>query len=567
MAKENLHSAQSELALAATDSLLGPNPFIGLSRQDVLDAWLQVIDQTIHQPASAVINSAGFIKDLVCVLIGRSDLQPEKGDKRFGSELFTSSRIYRRTMQAYLAAVRSLNTWLDDLDLDAKNDARARFMLSLVTDALAPTNSVLGNPDALQKLLNTRGRSGLKGLRNLINDLRNNNFTPSQVDKSKFEVGGNLACTPGKVVFRNDLLEVLQYDPQTPTVHAVPLLYAPPQINKYYVLDLSPEKSLMRYLVENGFQVFAISWFNPGTAQRDLGMDDYVQATREAINAVLCITGEDRINLLGACAGGITTTVAAAHFSAIGDYFINSLTLLVTVLDMRVGEGDDTALGLFITPESIEIARMQSAMAGVLKGSDTSRLFTWLRPNDLVWNYWVNNYLLGNDPPAFDVLYWNNDTTNLPARLHSHFLDMYIDNPLGTPGPSEIAGMPIDLGMFAADVYLLGGTNDHITPWKAMYRNVPLFGGEVTYVLSNSGHVQCMVNPPGNPKSSFMVHESPPATPAEYLETAQQHAGSWWPHWVEWLGQRSGGQVKAPQQAGSDEFPPLEDAPGTYVYR
>ena len=323
MAEENLHSAQSELALAATDSLLGPNPFIGLSRQDVLDAWLQVIDQAIHQPASAVINSAGFIKDLVCVLIGRSDLQPEKGDKRFGSELFTSSRIYRRTMQAYLAAVRSLNTWLDDLDLDAKNDARARFMLSLVTDALAPTNSVLGNPDALQKLLNTRGRSGLKGLRNLINDLRNNNFTPSQVDKSKFEVGGNLACTPGKVVFRNDLLEVLQYDPQTPTVHAVPLLYAPPQINKYYVLDLSPEKSLMRYLVENGFQVFAISWFNPGTAQRDLGMDDYVQATREAINAVLCITGQDRINLLGACAGGITTTVAAAHFSAIGDYFIN----------------------------------------------------------------------------------------------------------------------------------------------------------------------------------------------------------------------------------------------------
>jgi polyhydroxyalkanoate synthase len=564
MAEAGLNSAQTELAQNATDSLLGPNPFIGLTRQEIFDACLQVLERAIRQPASVVINSAAFNMELLRVLIGTSELQPEKGDKRFVNERFNSGRVYRRAMQAYLAVVKALNTWLDDLELDPKNTARARFLLSLLTDALAPTNNVLGNPDAVQKLLNTRGRSALKGLSNLIGDLRHNNFMPSQVDKSKFEVGINVACTPGKVVFRNDLLELLQYDPQTPTVHAIPVLFAPPQINKYYVLDLSPEKSLMNYLAGQGFQTFAISWFNPGPEQRDLGMDDYVQAIREAINAVLSITGEDKLNMLGACAGGITTVIAAGYFGAIGDDFINSLTLLVTVLDMRVGE-EDTNLGLFITPKTIEIARSQSARDGVLKGSDTSRLFSWLRPNDLVWNYWVNNYLLGNDPPAFDVLFWNNDTTNLPAGLHSDFLDLYVNNPLGTPGLSEVAGMPVDLAMIAGDVYLLGGTSDHITPWKAMYRNVPLFGGQVTYVLSNSGHVQAMVNPPGNPKSSFMVHEAPPATPAEFLETAQQHSGSWWTHWTEWLGRRSGRRIKAPQQAGSAEFPPLEDAPGTYV--
>ncbi|HLF31498.1 MAG TPA: alpha/beta fold hydrolase [Xanthomonadales bacterium] len=565
MADQGPTFSQAELAARATDSLLGPSPFIGLGRQDMLDAWFKVIDQAIRQPASAVLASSGLVLELMRILIGTSELQPDPSDRRFASARFSSSRLYRRSMQAYFAWVKSLNHWLDDLQLDPRNDRRARYTLSLLTDALAPTNTLLGNPDALEKLIKTRGRSGLKGLRHMIDDMRHNHFMPSQVDKSAFRVGGNLACTPGKVVFRNELLELLQYDPQTPTVHALPLLFAPPQINKYYVLDLSPDRSMIRFLVEKGFQVFAISWCNPTAAQRHIGMDDYVQATREAINAVLSITGQERCNMLGVCAGGITTVVTAAYLSAIGDYCINSLTLLVTVLDMKVG--DDSTLGLFTTRESIEQARRQSAAAGVLEGSDTARLFSWLRPNDLIWNYWVNNYLLGNDPPAFDVLFWNNDTTRLPARLHSQFLDMYLENPLGTPGPADVAGMPIDLGMIEADVYLLGGTTDHITPWKSNYRSAGLFGGEVTFVLSNSGHVQCMVNPPGNPKSGYMTNASVPPTPEEFLESAESHAGTWWLHWTAWLAERSGRKVAAPRAAGDADYPPLEDAPGSYVHQ
>lgn len=563
MAERETHSVQTDVATRATESMLGPNPFVGFSREDVLDAWVKVLDSAISQPTSVVINSASFVMELLRVLIGTSELAPEKGDKRFTHQRFSTGKLYRRAMQSYLAAVKALNNWLEDLELDPKHTARARFMLSLMTDAMAPTNTVVGNPDALQKLIDTRGRSGLKGIRNLIQDMRKNNFMPSQVDKSKFAVGENLACTPGRVVFRNHILELIQYDPQTPAVHAIPFVFAPPQINKYYVLDLSPPKSLLRYLVENGFQVFAISWRNPTKSDAQLGMDDYVRAMREAINAILCISGEERVNMLGVCAGGITTTIAAAHFSAIGDYCINSLSLLVTVLDTQHEE--DTTLGLFITPETIELARQQSAVAGVLKGEDTARLFSWLRPNDLVWNYWVNNYLLGNDPPAFDVLFWNSDTTNLPARLHSHFLDLYVDNALAAPGPAEIAGMPIDLGMIESDIYIVGGTTDHITPWKATYRNIGLFGGEVTYVLSHSGHIQCMVNPPGNPKASFATNASQPPSASDFLEGAEQHQGSWWPYWVDWLAERSGEQVDAPRERGGPGFPPLEKAPGTYV--
>ncbi len=552
------------LAAQASESILGPNPFIGVNKQEFLEAWSTLVAQAVKQPASLITHQARFFQEVAQAFIGVSDRTPAKGDRRFKDKAWQKNPLYRTYMQGYLAWVDSLNAWIDDLGMDRKSTERSRFLVSLFSDTFSATNSLFGNPEALRKLVETKGQSAVEGLKHLIRDMKDNNFMPSQVDKSKFVVGENIASTAGAVVFSNEMLEVMQYQPTTEQVYKVPVLIVPPQINKYYVFDLSAGKSLVKFLVEAGFQVFIISWRNPTPAQRNWGLDEYVAGIMAATDAIADVTKSPKMNLVGACAGGITTSITAAHIAAQGDKRLNTLTLMVAVLDMAATE--ETTMGLFMSEETIELAKTKSHAEGVLEGAEMARVFAWLRPNDLIWSYWVNNYLLGNEPPAFDILYWNNDTTRLPAKLHGQFLDMYLSNPLLGKGELQVAGSSIDLSKITADVFLLGGLSDHITPWKATYRSCRLFGGNVEYVLSNSGHVQSILNPPGNPKATFFTCDGVPGETETYLDNATQHTGSWWHHWESWLAQRSGQSKNAPTKLGSKRFPAAEAAPGTYVH-
>jgi polyhydroxyalkanoate synthase subunit PhaC len=431
----------------------------------------------------------------------------------------------------------------------------------LWTQALAPSNTLAGNPAALKRALDTGGMSLLRGMRHMLHDATRNSGMPTQVDVSAFEVGRNLAATPGAVVFRNPVLELIQYAPATGTVHARPQLIVPPQINKFYVFDLAPGRSMVGHLLGQGMQVFAVSWRNPSPAQRDWDMDIYVAALVEAIAAIAEITGSPDVNLHGACSGAMTMAALMGHLAARRRPLVNAASLMVAVLDMS----GDSQLGLFATPEAMAAAKRSSRARGVLKGRDMGRVFAWLRPNDLVWNYWVNNYLMGDTPPAFDLLYWNNDSTRLTASFHAQLLDIFAQNLLGTPGALRVLGTPVDLGEVRCDKYFVAGTTDHITPWKGVYQAMHAFGGRSEFVLSSSGHIQSLINPPGNPKAKFFLNDAAPASADDWLAGAQPRQGSWWEHWTAWLAERSGERVPAPQQLGSARHPATLPAPGRYV--
>src|SRR6266571_4599939 len=378
----------TEVGAEAAEHILGPNPVVGVRGKDIRQTFVLLARQALRQPHQALAQGFTF------------------------------------------AANNALNDWVDATTPEGDDRKRAHFVLSLFTDALAPSNTPL-HPEALKRLLETGGKSASDGLRHLLDDLEHNDGMPRQVDTSAFKVGENLATTPGAVVFRNDVLELMHYQPVTETVGERPLLMVPPQINKFYVFDLSPQKSLVKYALSNGLQVFLISWRNPTPAQRDWGLDTYVEVIEEAMEIVSAITGSPECNLLGACSGGITNVAFLGHLAARGDSRVNALTLMVCVFDTG---NDQTTLGVFATEEAIESARRHSQAQGVLEGRELARVFAWMHPNDLIWNYWVNNYLLGKEPPAFDVLYWNNDTTRLPAGLHSDYLSIYERNPLAQAG-------------------------------------------------------------------------------------------------------------------------------------
>jgi polyhydroxyalkanoate synthase len=344
-------------------------------------------------------------------------------------------------------------------------------------------------------------------------------------------------------------------------VHDRPQLIVPPQVNKFYIFDLAQGKSMVEYLLSKELQVFMVSWRNPTAAHREWDIDTYVGALIEAIHAIRDITGSPDVNLHGACSGAMTMSALMGYCAASGENLVHAATLMVSVFGLDA----QSQLGLFSTPEAITAARQGSQARGVLDGEELGRVFAWLRPNDLVWNYWVNNYLLGNAPPAFDVLYWNNDTTRLPAGLHGQFLDMLTLNQLATPRALRVLGHAIDLAEVQCDKYVLAGMTDHITPWKAAYRSVRAFGGRTEFVLSSSGHVQSLVNPPGNPKAKFFQNDQPAASPETWLEGATATQDSWWEHWSLWLKKRSGLKRNAPAEPGSLQYTPCCEAPGVYV--
>lgn len=547
--------------IGATIDAVTQNMPVGLEPGQMLAAGTRFVRTVATQPQVLARRAAGFIADGVRIATGRSDISPAPKDRRFTDDAWDESPIYRRLAQTYLAADRAVHGVVDDLDVDEKTRLRNELLADLLTDAAAPTNTLLGNPAALKEARRTNGQSLIDGARHAMHDLRNNGGMPSMVDSRPFTPGDTVASTPGSVVFRNEVLEVIQYAPSTDKVGQRPLLVVPPQINKYYILDLAPGRSLFEHLVENGHQVFAISWRNPGPEQRDWNLDTYCAAILEATDAALEITGAKDLNMLGVCAGGITQAALLAHLAEIDDERVRSASFLVTIIDWEV----PSTMGTMISRPVVEAATRRSQRQGILKGDDLAKIFAWLRPNDLVWNYVANNYLMGKNPPAFDVLAWNGDSTNLPAALHADFMNIAIENAMTESGAVEVLDTPIDLGTIECPSFVVGAVTDHITPWEACYQTVNLLGGESEFVLSSQGHIQALVNPAGNPKGKYYLNTATPPTAEEWQEDAVEHDGSWWDHWTVWLDAHLGRKVNAPDEQGSDANPPIMPAPGAYV--
>jgi polyhydroxyalkanoate synthase len=543
--------------------VLGANPFVGLTRRQVGAALGRLLGRVAVEPGVVVTGGFEAARQLVGVALGRSDVAAEPSDKRFVDPVWAGNPFYRRLLQAYLVERAALFGLVDGAGLDPKSRERARLALSLVTEAAAPTNTLFGNPSALAKAWQTRGQSVVAGFRHFRHDLRHNGGMPSMVDTRPFKVGENIAVTPGEVIHRSELFELIQYAPAGPRTFRRPLVVIPPQINKYYISDLAPGRSFVEHTVAAGIPYFAISWRNPTPAQRDWDLDAYVSACREAIEVACDIGATSDANVAGMCAGGITMACLLGHLAATDESLVNSATFMVAGLDIS----SESTVGLLSSAASIEAARSRSQRRGVLDGRDLGRMFAWLRPNDLVWNYWVNNYLLGQNPPAFDILYWNADTTNLPAGLHSDFLDLLGSNSLARPGSIEVLGTPVDLGKVRCDAYVVAGATDHIIPWAAAYQTTQLLGGDSEFVLGSSGHIQAIVNPPGNRRSSFLTRPgTPPADPLEWRAGATTNEGTWWDHWLRWIAERSGDERRAPARLGNRRHPPIEAAPGRYVH-
>jgi polyhydroxyalkanoate synthase subunit PhaC len=547
----------------AANNTLAANPLVGVRGRDLFDAARSLLGHMARHPGSVAEQYAEFVRELGRIATGGSELAPDPKDKRFADPAWKDSTPYRALLQAYLAWGASLNKYIDKVDMDQRDADRARFVVSLFVDAMAPTNSLVGNPAALKKLVDTGGMSLLHGLENFVSDLAQNGGLPSQVDTRKFALGKNLALTPGAVVFRTPVMELIQYNPCGERVHKRPLLIAPPQINKFYVFDLSPDKSIAQFALKGDLQIFAISWKNPTKAEGHFGLDTYVGALDEAVDVMREITRAQDVNIWGSCSGGITTAAFLAHLAARGERKVHSATVAVCVLDMQVAQ--DTTVGAFVTPETIAAAKAASQLAGVVEGRELARMFAWMRPNDLIWNYWVNNYLLGNAPAAFDILYWNSDSTRLPARLHADFLDLIESNPFVRPGQLTLRGTPLDMRRIDMDSYVVAGVTDHITPWQGCYKTARLYGDRSTFVLSNSGHIQSLLNPPGNPKAHFWASPAKESKAEAWLEKAAKLQGSWWPHWLDWIKARSGDLVEAPAGPGGQHYAPLGEAPGRYV--
>jgi polyhydroxyalkanoate synthase len=557
----------AEEASPAIDAILGANPFVGIDARDILTSLGQFAAAIAARPDRIASRLSQLTADLVNIVGGVSNIEPDPGDKRFTDPAWSENFLYRGLMQTYLAWRSAMHGMAGDerdhTHGDWKIPAQQRFAITLLTEALAPTNTLPGNPAALKRAFETGGASLIKGLVNFAGDLLNNGGMPSQVDKRPFKVGVNIAATPGAVAHRAPLYELLQYAPAARQVYQRPLLLVPPQINKYYVMDLAPNRSLTEQAVANGIQFFTMSWRNPGHENSAWGLDDYVSAIKEAIGVICDITGSPDINLLGICAGGITSSLLLGHLAASGDKRVNAATLAVTMLDSSA----PSTVGMFTGEETVRKAKARSREKGVLDAASLQRTFAWLRPNDLVWHYWINNYLMGNEPAAYDILYWNADSTNLPAELHAGFLDILLRNPLVEPNKLEILGTPINLRNVTADMYIVAGATDHICAWTACHRAARLFGGHTEFVLNSSGHIQSLVCPPGNFKAKYLTAPRLGNDAEAWRQSATEHKGTWWDHWLEWLDKRSGEKRPPPESMGNSRYPIIEAAPGSYVFQ
>jgi polyhydroxyalkanoate synthase subunit PhaC len=487
-------------------------------------------------------------------------------DRRFAAQDWVANPAASFTAQMYLLNSRTLTQMAEQLQGDAKTKARIRFAVQQWVDAVSPNNYLALNPEAQRRALESQGESLTHGLQQLWHDVQQGHV--SQTDESLFEVGRNVATTEGAVVFENDLFQLIEYKPLTAKVHEKPMLFVPPCINKYYILDLQPGNSLIRYTVEQGHRVFVVSWRNPDDSLVNMGWDDYIETGAiAAIRTVQEISGSQSIDTLGFCVGGTILATALAVLAARGEQPAASVTLLTTFVDFS----DTGILDLFIDEAMVRLREMTlgpNAPQGpaMLKGQELATTFSFLRPNDLVWNYVVGNYLKGETPPAFDLLYWNSDSTNLPGPMYCWYLrHTYLENQLKVPGALTVCGEKLDLGLIKAPVYLYGSREDHIVPWHGAYASTGVFKGKKRFVLGASGHIAGVINPPAANKRSHWLNDKLPVKANDWLAGATEVPGSWWTDWTEWLKPLAGKLVAAPKKPGSAAHKAIEPAPGRYV--
>ena len=498
------------------------------------------------------------------ILAGDSELDPGR-DKRFSDPAWRENGLYRRLGQGYLAFCQALEglVLVEEDKEDPMRREKAKLAVDHITGMASPTNALLGNPAALKKAYETRGLSVLKGARNFLDDLMNNGGLPSQVDRTSLVVGKDLAVSQGGVVYRNKFLEILQYQPTTAQVYEIPLVVMTPQINKFYFLDLAPGRSFVEYMTSQGHQVFVVSWRNPGPQHGDWRLENYCEALVDAIGAVTEITRSPKVNTFGFCAGGITMSSLLSYLVHTGQgRKVNAVSYAVTLLDFC----HPALIGILKSDYLLKVAKGASGATGVLDGARLATLFTMLRPKDLIWDNWVNNYVMGNPAPVFDILAWNNDSTNLPAGLHHDYMTIFNENLLARPGGFEVLGAPVDVGKITQDAIVVGTVTDHLTPWQGCYKTTQLLGGNAEFVLSSAGHVAGLVNPPGNPKAFYFTGPEPGPDPEQWRSQAQKHGGSWWEYWVVWASSRSGRKKRASKTLGSLKHPVLASAPGTYIF-
>jgi polyhydroxyalkanoate synthase subunit PhaC len=551
-------AAAAPLDLLLTDAAIGM-----LRRVNPGGSGVRLAAALADRPRLVAGRGRRLAGELARIAVGTSKVQPSRRDRRFADPGWSGNPLLRRAMQAYLAAAEAAEGVVAEAGLDWADSERVGFVVTNLIDALAPSNNPLLNPAALKAAVDTGGGSVIAGLRHFLADMAARPRVPSMVAPDAFEVGVDLAVTPGSVVLRTPVFELIQYRPATAAVRQVPVVIVPPTINKFYVMDLAPGRSLAEYLVGSGLQVFMISWRNPDARHAQWDFDTYGQAVLDAMEAAAQITGSEQAALMGACSGGIISAMVAAHLAHTGQQGrLAALTLMVTVLD----EARAGLTGAVIDERTARLAAAASSARGYLDGRSLAEVFAWLRPNDLIWNYWVNNYLLGREPPPFDILFWNADTTRMTAGLHRDFLRLGVTNALVAPGGATMLGSPVDLALIDRDSYIVAGITDHICPWQSCYRSTQLLGGRNRFVLSTSGHVAAMVNPPGNDKARYQVAKECPEDPQEWLRRAETCQGSWWPDYAGWLAESCGEEKAAPDEPGGGGLVPICEAPGTYVY-
>jgi polyhydroxyalkanoate synthase len=556
-----------------TDNSASPDPL------NIGSAFLEMTTRLMANPARLMQAQIGFWQDYLTLwqntarrMMGdpvRSVIEEPKTDRRFKDDAWRENEVFDFIRQSYLLSARFFTNVVQNTEgLEPKTAQKVDFYTRQFVDAMSPSNFLMTNPEVLRKTAETGGENLLKGLSNLLSDLERGKgqLRIRMTDETKFKVGENIAVTPGKVVFRNDLMELIQYQPTTDTVLKRPLLIIPPWINKFYILDLRPKNSFIRWAVEQGHTVFVVSWVNPDEKLAEKGFDDYMrEGPYAALDAIEAATGEKAINAIGYCLGGTLLASTLAHMAAKKDTRIKSATFFTTMVDFEeAGE-----LGVFIDEEQLQSLEEKMQKRGFLEGAEMATTFNMLRANDLIWSFVVSNYLLGQEPFPFDLLYWNDDSTRMPARMHSFYLRrMYQQNdlvkPPGDKGAIELDGVAIDLRKVKLPTYILSTREDHIAPWKSTYRATQIYGGKVRFVLAASGHIAGVVNPPEAGKYSHWVGDDLPADSDAWFKGATELSGSWWPDWQRWVV----GQDKATVPArvpGDGALRPLADAPGTYV--
>jgi polyhydroxyalkanoate synthase len=537
-----------------------PHPFVGLSPRLVIDALARWVGQGALHPRSLAVPLAGLLKESAQIALGRSNRTPDPSDRRFTHEAWHSA-WYRRLMQQYLALCAATNATVARMELDAQSAERARFSLSLFTESVAPTNSLITNPAALERAVQTRGRSLLQGVVHLADDVVRNGANPAVGDRRAHHVGETLAMTPGGVVMRTDVCELLQYQSTTARVSQTPVLIVPSPVNKFYLLDLSPGRSLVEYAVDHGLQVFSMSWRNVSSNERDWSLETYAQAMLDALRTTADIA-QSPVHTLNVCAAGSIASAVLAVLPALGEEeLVDTATFVVSARDNSF----PTTLGSFATTRAAEFAVRRSRRRGTVPASQISRAFAWMRPREQFWTPVVNHYLLGLDLPVSDMSAWTMDATNLPAALHADFAGIVTKNLLVTPSGVSLWGHPVDLAAVENEVYELGAQGDHVVPWQACHISARHFSSPVTFVVASGGHVQSLINPPGHPRSRYWTGGSVRGNPDKWFANADEHIGTWWDHWLTWLASRTGPMRDAPAALGNFANPPIGPAPGEYV--